>query len=121
MNILETIGKYAADFNNPGVMLVFVPRDLNMDAAGPQKPGVFDATGDSRFDCTRLRNIRAEAVETNQLRILFIASGTGGSLLENEVDVSLSVEFGMTSGWVKVQKFRSVAEKPKDTVFIYEA
>ncbi|QVW55731.1 hypothetical protein pEaSNUABM9_00150 [Erwinia phage pEa_SNUABM_9] len=121
MNILETVGKYAADFNNSGVMLVTVPRDLNMDGGGPQTPGIFDATGDSRFDCTRLRGIRAEAVEARQLRILFIAAGTGGPMLENEVDVALSVEFGVSGGWVKVQKFRSTAEKPKDTAFIYEA
>ncbi|ANZ48516.1 hypothetical protein BIZ78_gp059 [Erwinia phage vB_EamM_Caitlin] len=124
MNILETVGKYAADFNNPGVMLVYVPRELNLDGGGVQTPGIFDVSGDNQFDRTRLRQIRAEAMEANQLRILFVASmGVPGDFtpLDQEVDVTLSVEFGVSAGWVKVIKFRSVEEKPKDTAFIYEA
>lgn len=124
MNILERVGQYAADFNNPGVLLVYVPGELNLHSGGSVTPGIFNASGDSQFDRTRLRQIRAEAIEANQLRILFIASYPGAgnfTSLDTEVDVVLSVEFGVTSGVVKVVKFRAVEEKPKDTTFTYEA
>lgn len=124
MNILETVGKYATDFNSPGVMLVYVPRELNLDGGAVQTPDIFSVSGDNQTDRGRLRQMRAEALEANQLRILFVANmGVPGhfTAFDQEVDVTLSVEFGVTNGWVKVKKFRSVNEKPKDTAFIYEA
>lgn len=123
MNILETVGKYAADFNNPGLMLVYVPRELNLDGGGVQTPGIFDVSGDSQTDHSRLRQIRAEAVEMNQLRILFVANmgvPSDFTSLDTEADVALAVQFGIAQGCVKVNKFRAALEKPKDTYFIYE-
>lgn len=122
MNILETVGKYVACVTEPGLILVFVPVGLKMNTSpGVETPGVFHFENDSAEELQKLRQIRAEAVEANQIRVLHVSGVGPERRLDNEADMVLSVEFGIDSGWVRCHKFRGAEQKPLDTVFIYEA
>lgn len=123
MNILETVGKYVSDANTPGLALVVVPRgfDLQSSKTSPS-PDIYQLDNDSITDRDKLRQIRAEAVAINQMRVLFVVDiDPEFTKLAMEADIVLSVNFGPAQGSVKVHKYRMRLDNPKDTYFIYEA
>lgn len=122
MNILETVGQYVAVATEPGLTLVFVPAGLKMNRGlGQETPAVYHVESDSDEERQKLRQMRAEAVDANQMRVLFVEGVGPERKLDYEADMVLSVEFGIDNGWVRCHKLRSVERKPLDTVFIYEA
>ena len=123
MNILETVGKYVSDANTPGLTLVVVPRGFDLQSSNSSpSPDIYQLDNDSTTDRDKLRQIRAEAVASNQMRVLFVVDiDPEHTKLAMEVDIVLSVNFGPAMGSVKVHKYRMRMDNPKDTYFIYEA
>lgn len=123
MNILETIGKYVTDAKASGLALVVVPRGFDLQSSNTSpSPDIYQLDNDSTTDRDKLRQIRAEAVEQHQMRVLFVVDiDPELSRLGFEADIILSVNFGPAQGSVKVHKYRMRLDKPKDTYFIYEA
>lgn len=123
MNILETIGKYVTDAKASGLALVVVPRGFDLQSSNTSpSPDIYQLDNDSTTDRDKLRQIRAEAVEQHQMRVLFVVDiDPELSRLGFEADIILSVNFGPARGSVKVHKYRMRLDKPKDTYFIYEA
>ena len=123
MNILETVGKYVSDANTPGLTLVVVPRGFDLQSSNSSpSPDIYQLDNDSTTDRDKLRQIRAEAVANNQMRVLFVVDiEPEYTRLATEADIVLSVNFGPAQGSVKVHKYRMRMDNPKDTYFIYEA
>lgn len=123
MNILETVGKYAADYNRAGLMLVFVPKmDLKSQSA-VESASIYTLDGREWQERRKLREIRDQAVAVGQLRVLFILDKDDQrrDRYDVEADVVLHVKFDVTGGVVKVRKARALDVSPKDTYFLYEA
>lgn len=123
MNILETVGKYAADYNRAGLMLVFVPK-MDLKSQGAEESAtIYTLDGREDQERRKLREIRDQAVAVGQFRVLFILDKDEQrrDRYDAEADVVLHVKFDVTGGVVKVRKARALDVPPKDTYFLYEA
>lgn len=121
MNLHETIRNYIAALNAPGLCLVYVPEGLNLgNNIGGQPHAAFPISEDSQVAIEGLRLMRQACVDAVEMRLLFIRNRPVGTIIDQEADLVLSLDFDMEGVSVTVHKSRGFVVNMPDTHFTYQ-
>lgn len=121
MNLHDQIRKNISTYNMPGLCLVYVPVGLALgNNIGGQPHAAFPISDDQQVAVEGLQAMRQAAIDANQMRLLFIKDRPVGTILDQQADLVMSIDFDMTGGQLSVHKCRGIEPRLPDTFFVYE-